>query len=316
MSDLDFEEIHKQIFDCNVINEEIVTRLLLRFMNMLYSENNVIVLSSPIVICGDIHGQVHDLVKLFQVSHGFDHEKKWTNKKKYLFMGNYVGYGRYSLNTFLLLVTLKLQYPDQISLLRGNFECRSISYKYGFYDEILKNYGYSGIYNTCTEVFDLLPLAAIVDQSIFCVHGGISPDISLIERIQMLNRQTETPISGPITDLLWSDPDENVSGFHKSERGIGVTFGKDECTKFIRINRLKMICRSNQVEMNGYKKYFGEKENRLISIFSAPNFKNKGNLASVMHVNDPEDEFKRDDCPFYLNVFDKSQEWNNQADNE
>lgn len=232
MSNLNFEEIRQQIFDCKVIDEDNVMILLLRYQNMLLSVNNCIELSSPIIICGDIHGQVHDLIKLFQVSHGFDQEKKWTNKKKYIFMGNYVDYGHYSLNTFLLLVSIILQYPGSISLLRGNHECRLITKKYGFYDEIISNYGHAGIWNMCNDTFDLLPLAAKVDSNILCVHGGISPNISLIERINILNRQCETPVSGPIADLLWSDPDENESGFHKSDRGSGCVFGKDECVKF------------------------------------------------------------------------------------
>ena len=122
MSEFDFEGIRKKIFDCKVIEEEEVARLLLKLNDILNRENNILLLTSPIIICGDIHGQMYDLVHLFQVSGGFDDEKNWTDKKKYLFMGDYVDRGYHSLNTFLLLVTLKVQYPFKISLLRGNHE--------------------------------------------------------------------------------------------------------------------------------------------------------------------------------------------------
>lgn len=110
-SDFNFEGIRQDIFDCKVIPEETVARLLLKLNDLLNRENNILLLTSPIVICGDIHGQMYDLVKLFEISGGFDKKKNWTNKKKYLFMGDYVDRGYHSLNTFLLLVTLKVQYP-------------------------------------------------------------------------------------------------------------------------------------------------------------------------------------------------------------
>lgn len=310
-SDFDFEGIREQIYKCEVIDEETVARLLLKLNDLLNRENNILLLTSPIVICGDIHGQMYDLVELFQVSHGFDENKKWTNKKKYLFMGDYVDRGYHSLNTFLLLVTLKVQYPYKISLLRGNHESRQISHTYGFYNEIVANYGHAGLWTMCNDTFDLLPIAALVDSDIFCVHGGLSPSLPLIERISLIERQQEIPTDGPFADLVWSDPEEKARTYRQNTRGAGFLFGKDQCSAFNRINRLRMVCRSHQLAMKGFEKYFGDSNKvpdwRLITVWSAPDYTYRsGNKASVLHVYDTEPDFQKEGYPYYLNTFDKS----------
>ncbi|OHT15190.1 hypothetical protein TRFO_14378 [Tritrichomonas foetus] len=308
-SDLNLSEIRESIYKCEVINEDKVTRLLLKLIDILNRENNVLLLSSPIIICGDIHGQLFDLVKLFKVSKGMDENQQWTNKK-YLFMGDYVDRGYHSLNTFLYLVTLKIEHPYDVSLLRGNHESRQISHSYGFYNEIMANYGHSGLWTMCNDAFDLLPLAALVDADIFCVHGGISPSLPLIERISLIDRQNEIPNDGPFADLCWSDPDERVKTYIHNSRGAGFLFGRDQCTAFNRINRLRMVCRSHQLAMDGYQKYFGNTDFtpdwRLITVWSAPDYSYRsGNKASVLHVND--NDFM-ENGKYYLNVFEKSED--------
>lgn len=319
MSDFHFEKLREDIFNCNVIDEETVTHLLMKFNDIINHENNVLLLTSPIVICGDIHGQMYDLFKLFEVSHGMDEHHRWNNSKKYLFMGDYVDRGYHSLNTFLLLVSLKVEHPNSIFLLRGNHESRQISHTYGFYNEIVANYGHSGLWTMCNDTFDLLPIAALVDSDIFCVHGGLSPSLPLIERISLIDRQQEIPMEGPFTDICWSDPDQAMKQFQQNTRGAGYLFGKDQCTLFNRINRLRMVCRSHQLAMDGYAKFFGDSERfpdwRLITIWSAPDYTYRsGNLASVMHVNDTEAEFS--DSQYHLNVFDKSEERKTPSENE
>lgn len=274
------------------VPEKIVTKILLRLMEVLYQENNVVLVTSPITIVGDIHGQLDDLLGMFVENGSLDrYDGEWKrggNACKYLFMGDYVDRGYHSLNTFLYLACLKLQFPDTITLLRGNHESRQVSNRYGFYFEIILNYGGPGLWMMCNDVFDLLPMAALVDEDVFCVHGGLSPKIPMIENISLLDRQQELPSNGPLADLCWSDP-ENVREWRENSRGAGYLFGRTQTMKFTRINRLECVCRSHQLAMEGYIQYFGDDEGerprpyRLVTIWSAPNYTYKsGNLAAVM----------------------------------
>lgn len=125
----------------------------------------------------------------------------------YLFMGDFVDRGYYSVETFLLLLALKVRYPDRITLIRGNHESRQITQVYGFYDECMRKYGSPAVWRYCTEIFDYLSLSAIIDGRIFCVHGGLSPSIQYLDQIRSIDRKQEVPHDGPMCDLLWSDPE-------------------------------------------------------------------------------------------------------------
>lgn len=122
-------------------------------------------------------------------------------------MGDFVDRGYYSVETFLLLLALKVRYPDRITLIRGNHESRQITQVYGFYDECLRKYGSPDVWRYCTEIFDYLSLSAIIDGKIFCVHGGLSPSIQYLDQIRTIDRKQEVPHDGPMCDLLWSDPE-------------------------------------------------------------------------------------------------------------
>ena len=139
--------------------------------------DNVATLTCPITVCGDIHGQFDDLLEIFDVGG----EVPETN---YIFLGDFVDRGYHSVETFLLLLCYKVRYPQRISLLRGNHESRQITQVYGFYDESLRKYSSADVWKWCNEVFDLLPLAAIISKKIFCVHGGLSPTVKTVEQVR------------------------------------------------------------------------------------------------------------------------------------
>ena len=225
-------------------------------------------------MCGDIHGQFHDLMELFRIG-GPNPD---TN---YLFMGkgrasprargidlseagDYVDRGYYSVETVTLLVALKIRYPQRITILRGNHESRQITQVYGFYDECLRKYGNANVWKSFTDLFDYLPLTALIDNQIFCLHGGLSPSIDTLDNIRALDRIQEVPHEGPMCDLLWSDPDDRC-GWGISPRGAGYTFGQDISEAFNHNNGLTLVARAHQLVMEGYN---WSQDRNVVTIFS------------------------------------------------
>ena len=199
-------------------------------------------------------------------------------------MGDFVDRGFNSVETFLLLLALKVRYPDRITLIRGNHETRQITQVYGFYDECMRKYGSINVWRYCTEIFDYLPISAIIDEKIFCIHGGLSPTIDTIDEIRNIDRKQEVPHDGAMCDLLWSDPDQDQKGFGISPRGAGYLFGEDVVNTFEEINKIDLIARAHQLVMEGYKMMFGGK---LVTIWSAPNYCYRcGNMASILKLDE------------------------------
>jgi len=261
---------------CEIIPEDQVRDLCEKAKEVLEGESNVQTISAPITICGDIHGQYYDLLELFRVGG----EIPETN---YIFMGDFVDRGSHSVETFLLLLALKVRYPNRIALIRGNHESRQITQVYGFYDECLRKYGSGNVWLYCTEVFDRISLSAVIDGSVFCVHGGLSPSITTLDEIKAIDRKVEVPHEGPMCDLLWSDP-EDVQGWAVSPRGAGYLFGGDVVQQFNAINSLEIICRAHQLVMEGYKSHF---DDTAYTVWSAPNYCYRcGNVAAIMRVDE------------------------------
>ena len=243
---------------------------------ILQNEPSMLELEPPLYICGDIHGQFYDLLRVFDIL-------KLPPKSKFLFLGDYVDRGKKSLECILLLLCLKIKYPTQIFLLRGNHESADINRTYGFFDECKRKISVK-IYKKFCDLFNILPITALVGEKILCMHGGLAYDLKDIEQLKQIKRPTEIPNSGLLCDLVWSDPDDYlfVDFCTNNERGISVCFSKSVVEKFNKKNDIDLICRAHQVVEEGYQFFANMK---LITIFTAPNymgeFDNKGGILKV-----------------------------------
>ena len=255
-------------------------------IKFLCSESKSIFLKQPILlelgpclnICGDIHGQFYDLLQLFELG-------GYPPDKNYLFLGDYVDRGKQSIETICLLLAYKIKYPENFFLLRGNHECSSVNRMYGFYDECKRRYSVK-LWKNFIDSFNCLPIAAVIDDTIFCCHGGLSPELIFVNQIKNIIRPTDVPEYGMLCDILWSDPNENENMkeyFGFNERGISVTFSKKSLQNFLSDNNLELLCRAHQVVEEGYE-FFGN--NKCVTVFSAPNYCGMFDNSGAMMVVD------------------------------
>ncbi|WMV31565.1 hypothetical protein MTR67_024950 [Solanum verrucosum] len=276
-----------------VLTEAEIKQLCLVAKETFLRQPNLLELEAPIKICGDIHGQYSDLLRLFEYG-------GLPPQSNYLFLGDYVDRGKQSLETICLLLAYKIKYPENFFLLRGNHECASINRIYGFYDECKRRFNVR-LWKIFTDCFNCLPVAALIDEKILCMHGGLSPDLNHLDQIRGLQRPTDVPDAGLLCDLLWSDPSKDVQGWGMNDRGVSYTFGADKVTEFLEKHDLDLICRAHQsypvyvlvggskypvklveVVEDGYE-FFANRQ--LVTVFSAPNycgeFDNAGAMMSV-----------------------------------
>jgi serine/threonine-protein phosphatase 2B catalytic subunit len=259
-------------------------------------EPNLLVLTDPITVCGDVHGQFFDLLRLMEA--GGD-----PADTQYLFLGDYVDRGCFSTECCFFLFAHKITYGDSFFMIRGNHECRHLTSFFNFKDECIYKYNVE-LYNAIMDCFDNLPIAATINGKFLCCHGGLSPDISTLGEIEELDRFMEVPREGPFCDLLWADPvdddkDEDADS-HESEsmdastemttwfaynetRQCSYVFGIDAVITFLKKNSLTAIIRAHEAQFDGYKMQFVNEATsipRVITIFSAPNYcdvyRNKG----------------------------------------
>lgn len=230
----------------------------------------------PITICGDTHGQYHDLLRLFRLG-------KLPPTTRYLFLGDYVDRGAQSIETVCLLFCYKIMYPNDFFMLRGNHECSYINRLYGFYDDCFEQYNLA-IWKKFCDVFNCLPIAGIIDEKIFCIHGGISPCLNSLDDIRNLQRPLEVPEEGLLCDLLWSDPDGEIDTWEENDRGTSVCFGAQPVEDLLQKFGFDLVCRAHQAVMNGYDFPFYPNQS-VVTLFSAPNycyeFENKGAILTV-----------------------------------
>lgn len=292
-------QIIELLLDSKLPSEDQAVQLVERCAEILQEEENLLYLHSPISIVGDIHGQFYDLLELFDTG-GYP---PFTN---YLFLGDYVDRGKYSVETILFLLSHYFKYPSHVTLLRGNHEARKVNKFYGFFQECSEKYGEnSRFFESITNLFDLLPIAAIVEAPsgnsvtrALCIHGGIGKWPENVEQIKMIDRKVNPSESEELTDLLWSDPgDNNLNGLKVNKRGAGHLFGKDVVYKFLKENNLNMIIRGHQYMPNGMEIKF---DGKVITVWSAPNYCGKHtNIGTILEFYDIENN----DSSFVFNSF-------------
>ena len=230
--------------------------------NIIQEQPMLLELEAPVQICGDTHGQFQDLLRLFKL---FGEPEK----RSYLFLGDYVDRGKQSLECICLLLAYKIKHPNNFFLLRGNHESSELNKLYGFYDECKRKIGLKA-WKTIANTFSYFPVAAVVSERIFCVHGGLSPLIKHLSAINQVRRPVEPLSCRMVADLLWSDPKPEIEGWiDNQERGISYYYGRNVIDLFLKKHQLDLICRSHQVVEEGYEFCYDRK---LITIFSAPNY--------------------------------------------
>ncbi|XP_033629969.1 serine/threonine-protein phosphatase PP1-gamma catalytic subunit B-like [Asterias rubens] len=281
-SDLNLDRVIEQLLSVQSAGKQVqlpenqIRQLCQLSREKFLEEPMLLELEAPVNIVGDIHGQFMDLIRHFDAL-GFPPDSN------YLFLGDYVDRGKQSLETICLMLAYKLKYPSNFFLLRGNHECASINRIYGFYDECKRRYNIK-LWKTFTDCFNCLPIAALVEGTIFCMHGGLSPDLSTVDQLRHINRPLDIPDHGLVCDLLWADPDDDITGWGENDRGVSYTFGGDVVRHFLKRNDLSLIVRAHQVVEDGYQ--FFQKRN-LVTLFSAPNYCGEfDNAAGVMIVTE------------------------------
>jgi serine/threonine-protein phosphatase 5 len=229
-----------------------------------------------LTVCGDTHGQYYDVLHVFE-RNGFPHR---TNP--YLFNGDFVDRGSFSVEVILTYLLFKLHDPSCIYLTRGNHETKNMNRIYGFEGEAKHKYD-DKIFNLFLEVFEWLPLAAVVGGKVFVTHGGLpTDDTVMLDDVRKVKRGMEPPEQGLMSDLLWSDP-QPFPGKSPSKRGVGYAFGPDITSAFLERNGLSLLVRSHEVKEEGYLVEHGGK---TITVFSAPNYcDSMGNKGAYIHFD-------------------------------
>ncbi|RAH71769.1 serine/threonine-protein phosphatase 2B catalytic subunit [Aspergillus aculeatinus CBS 121060] len=276
---------------------------------LLRAEPNLLEMDAPITVCGDVHGQYYDLMKLFEV--GGD-----PSETRYLFLGDYVDRGYFSIECVLYLWALKIWYPNTLWLLRGNHECRHLTDYFTFKLECKHKYS-ERIYEACIESFCSLPLAAVMNKQFLCIHGGLSPELHSLEDIKAIDRFREPPTHGLMCDILWADPLEEFGQektgdyfIHNSVRGCSYFFSYPAACAFLEKNNLLSIIRAHEAQDAGYRMYRKTRTTgfpSVMTIFSAPNYLDVyNNKAAVLKYENNVMNIRQFNCtphPYWLPNF-------------
>lgn len=249
----------------------------------LIKDASAIIKSEPILlridpeinIVGDIHGNIDDLIRIFE-THGYPSESR------YLFLGDYIDRGKNGLEVMILILALKVKYPQNVYMLRGNHETNDVPKIYGFLLECTKKYG-GILFHEFVEFFKYLPIAAVVGNSILCVHGGISPELKTLNEFNNLKKIKNIQENKIISDILWSDPKRLKEQFKRNSRGSGVFYNEEALSLFLQNNSLKCLIRSHEYCNNGIDIPFDS--NICYTIFSNTNYNGLKNEGATIYIS-------------------------------
>ncbi|CAI2347152.1 unnamed protein product [Caenorhabditis sp. 36 PRJEB53466] len=262
------EKMIKCLLECKGMAKTPTTLEIMRLAyickGIFKAQRAMIEIDGPVKICGDLHGQFPDLIRIFA-------KCGWPPESNYLFLGDYVDRGQFGLETLLLCLSFKARYPQNFFMLRGNHELRHINTSYGFADEVHLRKGeyYEQLYAEIQDSLHMMPFTALVGGRILCMHGGIT------KRIKSLDMLRDIPLpwcaieESLENDLLWSDPD-NVPDWTGCARGTGTTFGNTQIVTFCEQFNIDLIVRAHQCVQDGYE-FFGDAR-KLVTVFSAPHY--------------------------------------------
>ncbi|GBE62017.1 serine threonine phosphatase [Babesia ovata] len=264
----------------NVLHRKYMIMLILDVIRILKKYDSVVDLSlgdqEEITICGDVHGQFYDLLNIFKIN-GVPSESNG-----YLFNGDFVDRGSFSVECTVALFLAKVLYPNKFYITRGNHETEALNKCYGFKGEVMSKYD-EKVYNLFCECFCYLPLGYVINRRVMIVHGGLfGEDGVTLDQLKNVDRVREPPDQGPMTDMLWSDP-KPTAGRSPSKRGVACEFGPDVTSSFLKGNNLELLIRSHEVKQEGYEVDHG---GQVITIFSAPNYCDQmGNKGAFIRMN-------------------------------
>lgn len=279
------ELVKNYLFEGGKISKELLLEIMRRVRPVLSAEPNLLRVDGKVVIVGDIHGQFYDLVAMLRKLKGRNPDPN----QKILFLGDYVDRGNYGPEVAAYLFCLKLKYPNDIFLLRGNHESRDMAEAFNFRQQVLMLYDEQA-YEEYMETFDMLPLASVVNGLYLSMHGGISHRLTSVESINKIERRMEPPDDTLLADLLWADPARGSSALtidyiDNEQRGISVYFGRKPLKALLKKERLRAVVRAHQQKQSGYKFHTWDGPNEFppcITVFSAPNYCASDNDAAVM----------------------------------
>ena len=296
-----------------LLNKEDVIKIIKTATEILRNEGNVVNIADPVTVVGDIHGQFYDLLKLLSIGGN-------PETSKYLFLGDFVDRGIFAIEVMVLILSLKINRPNTITIIRGNHECRQMTSSFNFREECLAKMD-QDVYELFMDLFDCLPISAIINGKFIAFHGGISPELKTIAELNKIDRFKEPPVSGVLCDLLWSDPVDRNDGVlerdfvENDQRGCSYFYGVKSLSNFLSKNGLLSVIRGHEVQLEGYKMFNWKSKNfpQVITIFSAPNYcdsyNNKGAIIKFENNSLNIQQFHYTQHPYYLPNFMNIFEW-------
>ena len=267
--------VQKSLNKCK-LDDDFVIHLVNRVSSICLRESSLLFLKGTFLIVGDIHGSFESLVRIFNK---FDYPPKTS----YIFLGDYVDRGKNSCEVLILLYILKVLFPNNIYLIRGNHETESMTANNGFKKECLSKYTES-VYKSFIKSFNFLSIAAVLNKKVFCVHGGISPHIKSLHDLISIKKPINEPFNEMLSDIFWSDPCDSIENYGESYRTIGKLFGYKAATEFLDKLGLMLIIRSHEMCEYGYEYPFDDR-GKVLTVFSSIGYCGNENSGAVVTMN-------------------------------